>query len=106
MCLFSVEIELLVGLIFWPHTYKDLPDISRLKIILGSSEERECGCTSLSIIARRKEMAEIIVNKRLIRIVAPLMLDGNASVQNSAVGALRNISLADPDICDHMIQQV
>ena len=39
----------------------------------------------------------------MIRIVAPLMLDKNVSVQSSAVGALRNISLSDPEICEQMV---
>ena len=69
----------------------------------GSSEERECGCTSLSFVGRRKQNAEIILGKKMIKIVAPLMLDKNVSVQSSAVGALRNISLADPEICDQMV---
>ena len=70
---------------------------------LGSSEERECGCTSLSFVGRLKKNADIILDKKLIRIVAPLMLDKNVSVQSTAVGALRNISLADPDICEQMV---
>ena len=41
----------------------------------------------------------------MIRIVAPLMMDKNLSVQSSAVGALRNISLADPEICEQMVIQ-
>jgi len=71
----------------------------------GSSEERECGCSSLSIIGTRKQNADIIIRKKMIRIVAPLMMDKNLSVQSSAVGALRNISLADPEICEQMVIQ-
>ena len=41
----------------------------------------------------------------MIRIVAPLMMDKNLSVQSSAVGALRNISLADSEICEQMVIQ-
>lgn len=71
----------------------------------SSSEERECGATSLSIIGRKKQVAEIIMDKKLIRIVAPLMLDSNISVQHSAVGALRNISLASEETCQKMVEQ-
>jgi hypothetical protein len=73
--------------------------------VSGSSEERECGCSSLSIIGTRKQNADIIIRKKMIRIVAPLMMDKNLSVQSSAVGALRNISLADPEICEQMVIQ-
>lgn len=45
------------------------------------------------------------MEKRLIRILAPLVLDSNLSVQHAAIGALKNISLVDADICDQMIQQ-
>ena len=58
------------------------------------------------MVGSRKDIAQTIVDKRLVRIVAPLMLDHNLAVQNSAIGALRNISLADPDICDHLVEQV
>ena len=73
--------------------------------VSGSSEERECGCSSLSIIGTRKQNADVIIRKKMIRIVAPLMMDKNLSVQSSAVGALRNISLADPEICEQMVIQ-
>ena len=70
-----------------------------------SSEERECGCASLAVIGKRKNNADTIIQKRLLRIVAPLVVDTNLSVQHAAVGALRNISLADHDICDQMVDQ-
>ena len=40
-----------------------------------------------------------------MRILTPLVLDKNISVQHAAVGALRNISLSDPITCDHMVDQ-
>ena len=73
---------------------------------IGSSEERECGCASISIIGRSPEAADAFIEKKLLRIVAPLMLDENISVKHAAIGALRNISSIRPDICDQMIQQV
>ena len=73
--------------------------------LAASSEERECGCSSLAIIGKKKSVAEIIIDKKLMRIIAPLVLDKNISVQHAAVGALRNISLSDPTTCDHMVDQ-
>ena len=75
-------------------------------LYVGSSEERECGCASISIIGRRAEAADTFIEKKLLRIVAPLMLDENVSVKHAAIGALRNVSSIRPDICDQMIQQV
>ena len=75
-------------------------------LYVGSSEERECGCASISIIGRSPEAADTFIEKKLLRIVAPLMLDENVSVKHAAIGALRNISSIRPDICDQMIQQV
>ena len=75
-------------------------------IFIGSSEERECGCASISIIGRSPEAADAFIEKKLLRIVAPLMLDENVSVKHAAIGALRNVSSIRPDICDQMIQQV
>ena len=59
----------------------------------------------MAVIGKKKNVAEIVIDKRLIRIIAPLVLDTNISVQHAAVGALRNISLSDPSICDHMVEQ-
>ena len=87
--------------------FKNSLDKNHIKYfhVSGSSEERECGCSSLSIIGTRKQNADVIIRKKMIRIVAPLMMDKNLSVQSSAVGALRNISLADPEICEQMVIQ-
>jgi hypothetical protein len=76
------------------------------KLQSGSSEERECGCVSLSTMVGTREAADDIVEKRIIRIVAPLLMDSNLSVRHAAIGALKNISLVDPEICDEMVQQV
>ena len=79
---------------------------SYIYLYVGSSEERECGCASISIIGGSPEAADTFIEKKLLRIVAPLMLDENVSVKHAAIGALRNISSIRPDICDQMIQQV
>ena len=76
-----------------------------ISFFLASSEERECGCSSLALVGGKESVAKQIINKRLVRTLAPLMLDTNISVQHAAVGALRNISLSDPSTCDHMVEQ-
>ena len=63
------------------------------------------GCSSLALVGGKESVAKQIINKRLVRTLAPLMLDTNISVQHAAVGALRNISLSDPSTCDHMVEQ-
>lgn len=71
----------------------------------ASSEERECGCASLSLMAGTSQAAEVVLDRRLVRIVAPLLLDTDVSVRHAAVGALKNLSLVSVEVCDQMVQQ-
>ena len=70
----------------------------------GSSIEKECGCSSLAMVAENK--VDAILERKLPRIAAPLILDKDDSVSHSAIGALVNISLMSPDICEQLVSQV
>ena len=69
----------------------------------GSSTEKECGCSSLAMVAENK--VDVILERKLPRMAAPLMLDKDISVSHSAVGALVNISLTSPEVCDELVTQ-
>ena len=59
----------------------------------------------MALVGRKENLAQTILDRKLLRILAPLTNDTNTSVKHSAVGALRNISLANPTICEQMIDQ-
>ena len=69
----------------------------------GSSIEKECGCSSLAMVAEKH--ADLILERKLPKMAAPLMLDKHNSVSHSAVGALVNISLTSPEVCDELVRQ-
>ena len=48
----------------------------------------------------------IILERKIPRMAAPLMLDKDLSVSHSAIGAILNISLVSPDICEELVRQV
>ena len=74
--------------------------------ILASPESKECGLQSLSLMVEK--MADKVVEKKLVRICAPLMVSEKSfnDVRHSAVGALKNLSLVSAEICEEMIKQV
>ena len=49
---------------------------------------------------------DVILERKLSRMAAPLMLDKDLSVSHAAVGALVNISLISPEICEELVRQV
>ena len=49
---------------------------------------------------------DVILERKLARMAAPLMLDKDLSVSHAAVGALVNISLISPEICEDLVRQV
>ena len=73
-------------------------------VFKGSSIEKECGCSSLAMVAETK--VDVILERKLPRFAAPLILDKDDSVSHSAIGALVNISLMSPDICEQLVSQV
>ena len=72
---------------------------------LASSEERECGLTTLAQLDESTAVSAIR-SFRLVRIAGPLMVDNNLSVKHSSVGALKNLSLVSAEVCEEMVEQV
>ena len=56
-----------------------------------------------------EQSAEDVIRHKLVRVAAPCMVDV-ASLSHearlAAVGALKNLSIVSPDICDEMVKQV
>ena len=55
----------------------------------GNPEDKVCGCQSLSNLTSSQVIEKIILSKKLVRAVAPLVLEKEDMVQLSALGALR-----------------
>ena len=53
-----------------------------------------------------ESQVEVILERKLARMAAPLMADKDLSVSHSAVGALVNISLISHDVCEELVNQV
>lgn len=71
-------------------------------LMSGSATDRECGCASLAMFAGKNHSE--IIEKKVLKILAPLVLDPAPGVRHGALGALREISLAGNDvICDVMV---
>ncbi len=79
--------------------------LTSLFTFLVSSEERECGLTTLAQLDEHTAVSAIR-SFRLVRIAGPLMVDNNLSVKHSSVGALKNLSLVSAEVCEEMVEQV
>jgi CheY-specific phosphatase CheX len=52
-------------------------------------EDRVCGLQSLANLTARAAVRELVMRGRLVRVVGPLLLDGDEMVRQAAAGALR-----------------
>lgn len=73
------------------------------ELTAGSATNKEIGCYKLAMIAEKKHKQ--ILELKMVKMVAPLIIDEKDGVQVSAVGALKNLSLVSEDVCDEMIKQ-
>ncbi|XP_061708922.1 HEAT repeat-containing protein 3 [Cydia pomonella] len=68
-------------------------------------EEKYCGLQTFAMLIETAENIELVLNKGLIKVVAPLLLDQASSVRNAAAGALRNFSAAGHEACEGLLEQ-
>jgi len=71
----------------------------------GSSHERVLGCLSLSSLVDKSSVRQVVLEKKLVRLVAPLLVDKDKLVQHGAVGVLRNLSRLEPECAEEMVAQ-
>ena len=71
---------------------------------LGSKSDKECGCAKLAMIVDQRYNE--ILEMKMVKMAAPLMIDTSDNVRHSATGALKNMSLVSEDVCDEMVKQV
>jgi len=71
----------------------------------SNPEDKICGCQSLGSLSCLEIINKLILSKKLIRAVAPLVIEKEEMVQLSALGALRNISSINTDTAEEMVNQ-
>lgn len=68
-------------------------------------EEKYCGLQTFAMLIENPENIPQIINRGLVKVAAPLLLDPASSVRNAAAGALRNLSTVAMETCDAMMEQ-
>ena len=71
------------------------------------NDVKESGLNNLAVLV--EQASEAVIRNKLVRIAAPCMVDTAAltpEARLAAVGALKNLSIVSPDVCDEMVQQV
>ncbi|EDW81628.1 uncharacterized protein Dwil_GK12176 [Drosophila willistoni] len=67
-------------------------------------EEKLNGLHSFAVLALRKEKLREILESDLVRIAAPLLCDRDNAIKNAAAGALRNLSVYGPEVCEYLVE--
>ncbi|XP_064610922.1 HEAT repeat-containing protein 3-like [Liolophura sinensis] len=74
------------------------------KLTSPSAEEREYACTAIATCVTHPEAISALLRLDGIRGLAPLIVDSNHHIRQSALGALRNISVdGGPDVCKKLV---
>ncbi|KAL0851138.1 hypothetical protein ABMA28_007003 [Loxostege sticticalis] len=68
-------------------------------------EEKYCGLQTLAMLIESPENIEPILNRGIVKVAAPLLIDPASSVRNAAAGALRNLSNVKLEVCDQLMEQ-
>ncbi|XP_075973198.1 HEAT repeat-containing protein 3 [Anticarsia gemmatalis] len=68
-------------------------------------EEKYCGLQTLALMIESPENVQEVLDKGLVKVAAPLLLDQASSVRNASAGTLRNLSTVAMDTCEAMMEQ-
>lgn len=68
-------------------------------------EEKYCALQTLALLIENTENVEDILNRGIVKVAAPLLLDPASSVRNAAAGVLRNLSTVKLEVCDVLMEQ-
>ncbi|XP_038207905.1 HEAT repeat-containing protein 3 isoform X2 [Zerene cesonia] len=68
-------------------------------------EEKYCGLQTFAMLIESEENIAQVIERGLIKIIAPLLLDPASSVRNAAAGSLRNLSVLKLDVCEILMEQ-
>lgn len=68
-------------------------------------EDKYCGLQTLALLLESTENINQIIERGVVKVVAPLLLDHASSVRNAAAGVLRNFSAMNLDVCEALMEQ-
>ncbi|CAG4978619.1 unnamed protein product [Parnassius apollo] len=68
-------------------------------------EEKYCGLQTFALLIESPENIEQTIERGLVKVVAPLLLDPAGPVRNAAAGVLRNLSAVQLEVCDTLMEQ-
>ena len=68
-------------------------------------EEKYCGLQTFAMMLENPENIPQLIERGLVKVAAPLMVDQASSVRNAAAGTLRNLSTVNLDTCNAMMEQ-
>jgi len=71
----------------------------------GNPEDKVCGCQGIGNLSNSKLILDLIIQKKIVRVIGPLLLEGDHMVRLAAAGALRNVSGLDPDTAEELVKQ-
>ncbi|XP_068626459.1 HEAT repeat-containing protein 3 [Battus philenor] len=92
---------------------EEIPEDSKENVIqtildqlqMANIEEKYCGLQTFALFIESPENIEQVIDREIVKVVAPLLLDTAGSVRNAAAGALRNLSAIKIEVCDSMMEQ-
>ncbi|XP_039758896.1 HEAT repeat-containing protein 3 [Pararge aegeria] len=67
-------------------------------------EEKYCGLQTFAMLLENQESLREMINRGLVKMVAPLLIDPTSSVRNAAAGSLRNLSTDSHKMCDDLME--
>ncbi|XP_050346672.1 HEAT repeat-containing protein 3 [Nymphalis io] len=74
------------------------------QIQTANVEEKYCGLQTFAMLIESPDSLEQMINRGIVKIVAPLLFDPASSIRNAAAGSLRNMSTVSLDMCDLLIE--
>ncbi|KAF8782676.1 HEAT repeat-containing protein 3-like [Argiope bruennichi] len=76
------------------------------KLLSTRAEDRECGAVIIANLANNKEFVSSLIEKKVIKVASPLLVDKNVAVRHAIAGCLRNIAVCgDYTVSEAMIEQ-
>ncbi|GIX91443.1 HEAT repeat-containing protein 3 [Caerostris extrusa] len=90
------------------HVYLDASTVGLIKEKLKSKnvEDHECAAVMMANFASDEKFLAALIDEKLIKVAAPLMLDNSLSIRHAVTGCLRYIAACgDVKTCDAMIEQ-
>ncbi|KAJ2947909.1 hypothetical protein O0L34_g9700 [Tuta absoluta] len=68
-------------------------------------EEKYCGLQTFALMVESPDNIQMLIERGVNKVAAPLLLDTASSVRNAAAGSLRNFSTVSSEVCDAMMEQ-